>query len=214
MKKTFIPAILLSGMVLGACAANEDHELAERNDGVYQESGNTLNRDDRNDLYNPSNNDTNYGFVREVKSPVPGDTAEIGKEDGINREKTAGMISKMVVALPNVHETSVVVTDAEVLISYKIDQADNKSRFETADQVKKTAMSVVPRWYHVYVSDDPALRQYVENIGSMDPYSADKNTAVQDTVRMMKESSPQGRPMSDLENENGETKEDRIKQSR
>ncbi|RWR06970.1 YhcN/YlaJ family sporulation lipoprotein [Siminovitchia fortis] len=212
MKTAGVASIVLSVMILGACAANE-RETAN-NDAVYKESGNTVNRDDRHDLYNRSNNNNKYGFVREVKSPVPGETADIGRGDTLDREKTASMISKMTVALPNVLDSSVVVTDAEVLISYKLSETDNKTRFETADQVKKTAMSVVPRWYHVYVTDDPALRQYVENIGSINPYTANKNKAITDTIRMMKESSPQGRKVSDTENENGETKEDRMINSR
>ncbi|WP_144461477.1 YhcN/YlaJ family sporulation lipoprotein [Siminovitchia fortis] len=212
MKTTGVASIVLSVMILGACAANE--RQTANNDAVYKESGNTVNRDDRHDLYNRSNNNNKYGFVREVKSPVPGETADIGRGDALDREKTASMISKMTVALPNVLDSSVVVTDAEVLISYKLSETDNKTRFETADQVKKTAMSVVPRWYHVYVTDDPALRQYVENIGSINPYTANKNKAITDTIRMMKESSPQGRKVSDTENENGETKEDRMINSR
>ncbi|RST77764.1 sporulation protein [Siminovitchia acidinfaciens] len=199
-------------MILGACAVNE-RQTAE-NDAVYKKSGNTINRDDRHDLYNPSNNDNNFGFVREVKSPVPGETAKFNRNDAMDREKTASMISKMTVALPNVLDSSVVVTDAEVLIAYKLSETDKKSRFDTADQVKKTAMSAVPRWYHVYVTDDPALRQYVENIASMKPNSADKDQTVRSTVRMMKESSPQGRKMSDTENENGESREDRMINSR
>lgn len=212
MKKSRGAAIFLSVMLLGACGVN-DRQTAE-NDAIYQKSGNTINRDDRHDLYNRSNNNNNYGFVREVKSPVPGETTDINRDDVIDREKTARMISKMAVALPNVLDSSVVVTDAEVLIAYKLEETDKESRFETADQVKRTAMSVVPRWYHVYVTDDPALRQYVENIGSMDPTSASKNKTVRTTIEMMKESSPQGRKMSDSENENGETTEDRMMNSK
>ncbi|RST58922.1 YhcN/YlaJ family sporulation lipoprotein [Siminovitchia terrae] len=212
MKTARVASIVLSVMILGACAANE--RQTAKDDGVYKESGNTINRDDRHDLYNRSNNNQNYGFVREVKSPVPDETADFGRGDALDREKTASIISKMTVALPNVLDSSVVVTDAEVLISYKLSETDNKTRFETADQVKKTAMSVVPRWYHVYVTDDPALKQNVENIGSMDPYSSNKDNAIKDTIRMMKESSPQGRKVSETENENGESKEDRMINSR
>lgn len=212
MKKSGVAAVALSVMILGACAANE-RETAE-NDAVYQESGNTLNRDNRHDLYNPSNNNNNFGFVREVKSPVPGETANFNRNDTIDREKIASMISKMTIDLPNVLDSSVVVTDEEVLIAYKLSETDKKSRFETADQVKRTAMSAVPRWYHVYVTDAPALRQYVENIASMNPNSANIEKTIRQTVRMMKESSPQGRKMSDTENENGESREDRMMDSR
>lgn len=57
------------------------------------------------------------------------------------------------------------VTDEEVLVVY---DTNAKDRTETADQVKRTAMSVVPRYYHVYVSDDyQTLAQDVENFATV-----------------------------------------------
>lgn len=194
MKKIKIITLLSAAFLLTACGA-EERRVANTDDDqtIYKQSGNTMNQDDRHDLYNESNNNSNrYGFVREVKSPVPGESADITAQDGPQREQLARSISKMTVALPDVLDSSVVVTDEEVLVSYKTNGGDQNNRKEIADQVKKTALSVVPRWYNVYISDNPAHRQYVENIASMGPYNQSNHKAIRDTVEMMKKDSPQG----------------------
>ena len=71
----------------------------------------------------------------------------------LNREQVANIISQFSTDIPNVNDVATLVTDQEVLIAYK---TDSKNRNLTADQVKKTAMSVVPRYYHVYVTDKKA----------------------------------------------------------
>lgn len=189
--KKLIPALAISGILFSACGAN-DRQIAE-NDAVYEDNGNTVNRTDRIDLYNESNNNQNFGFVREVKNPVPGESTNINPGDIVSREQLANQIGKLTVGLPNVNDSSVVVTDKEALIAYQADTSDERSRAEVADQVKKTAESALPRWFGIYVTDDPSLRQYVENIASMTPNRANTDKAVRDTVKMMKKNSPQGR---------------------
>ncbi|MFS0647031.1 YhcN/YlaJ family sporulation lipoprotein [Siminovitchia sp. 179-K 8D1 HS] len=194
--KKFISALAISGILLSACGVN-DRQAAENNT-VYKKSGNTVNRTDRNDLYNGSNDNQNFGFVRQVKSPVPGESTNINPGDIVSREQLANQISKLTVGLPQVNDNSVVVTDKEVLIAYQADAADERSRAEVAEQVKKTAESAVPQWFGIYVTDDPALRQYVENIASMTPNRGNTDKAVRDTVKMMKKNSPQGRNDSNM----------------
>ena len=102
----------------------------------------------------------------------------------------------------NVDDVSTLVTDEEVLIVY---ETDSENRDQTADQVKRMAMSVVPRWFHVYVSDDTSLRKEVENFASLDTDSRDVDDLVDGVVKQMLKS-PQGRDMSSGENANGEAK--------
>ncbi|MBS4222900.1 YhcN/YlaJ family sporulation lipoprotein [Lederbergia citrea] len=205
MKHKWIVPIFISTLVLAACGAN-DRRVAE-NDHLYHKSGNSIDVAEHGDIYNDNRNQANndlFGFVRQVKSPVPGETIDT-KPIRINREQTANNISKMAVNLPNVQDASVLVTDQEVLVAYLINNTDEKVRFETADQVKKIAISAVPRWFHIYVTDDPALRQNVENIASMNARSTNKDKTVRDTVNLMLERSPQGRHLNKGENANGET---------
>lgn len=193
----------LSGLLaLTGCGANE---MAGRDD-IYEESGNTINvNDERADIYNVknTNNSGDFGYVRHQKSPIN------GRNNGdhylaIDREKVADSISKLSTDIPNVHDVATLVTDEEVLIAYN---TDSKDRNLTADQVKRTAMSVVPRFYHVYVTDNPNLIKNVESYATLDSNSRNIDSIVdQLIVQMLK--SPQGRPMSDSENENGVTKDE------
>jgi hypothetical protein len=193
LKKGWIVTIAISAGVLTACGTHNNN-LAE-NGTLYHKNGNNINVREHADIYNQNpgtQEDDNFGFVRQIKSPVPGKTIDPLPIKLSNREDTANMISKLTVTLPNVVDSSVLVTDQEILIAYQISDTNETARFETADQVKKTAMGSVPDWYHVYVTDDPALRQDVKNIASMNAYSANKDKTVRKTVKLMLERSPQG----------------------
>ncbi len=173
---------------------------------VYEESGYTINQQDRNEIYNDdgilNNGDeqSNFGYVRHQKSPVPGESRTYNNLPTLNREVVADLISKISTTLPNVNEAATLVTDEEVLVVY---ETDSENRFETADQVKKSALSVVPRWYHVYVSDNPVLIRDIERFGLLDTNVRDVDKILESTISRMLES-PQGRKISTGENENGE----------
>jgi hypothetical protein len=211
MKKAIIALGICGAAALTGCANdNASPNGREGNTGIYQRSGNTLNvNDQRADLYNEDGNkkgltDTSedFGYVRHQKTGVMGTDNNMDVYQSIDREQLADMIGRYSLMAQNVDDVSTLVTDEEVLIVYK---TDSENRFETADQVKKMAMSVVPRWFHVYVSDDPSLRSEVENFASLDTDSRDVDTMVDGVVKQMLKS-PQGRDMSTGENANGEEK--------
>ncbi|MGE8207565.1 YhcN/YlaJ family sporulation lipoprotein [Heyndrickxia sp. NPDC080065] len=216
LQKKLITATLLGASLLTACGMNTNKNVAET-PGVYKQTGNTINKQNEEDLYNPEKVDTHaersreFGYVRQVKSPVPNKDINY-KGHTINREQVANSISKIAVTIPRVHDAAVLVTDEEALVAYKTDAKDKKGRFEVADQVKKTAISVLPRWFHVYVTDDPALRQDVENIAYMDASSANREDVIKGTVKRMLQRSPQGRKLSDGANANGEMMNETNKQ--
>jgi hypothetical protein len=195
MKKSIITAGLCCLVALSGCNNDQNAEL-------YEQSGNTINRTDRSELYNENitNDNKHFGYVRHQKSPVPGKST-VYSMPTIDREVVADMISKMSTQLvPSVNEAATLVTDEEVLIVY---DTDSDNRFETADQVKKTALSIVPRWYHVYVSDNPRLMKDIERFGVLDATSRNVDQIITTTIERMLES-PQGRKISDGENANGE----------
>ena len=210
MKKTIIALGICGAAALTGCANdNASTDNRDGKTGIYQQSGNTLNvNDQRPDLYNEDGRkglkDTSedFGYVRHQRTGVMGTDNNMDVYQAIDREQIADMIGRYSLMAQNVDDVSTLVTDEEVLIVYK---TDSDNRFETADQVKKMAMSVVPRWYHVYVSDDPNLRNEVENFASLDTDSRDVDTMVDGVVKQMLKS-PQGRDMSTGENANGEGK--------
>lgn len=202
-------AWILTGMsaiaLLSGCA-----ELNEST-SLYEKSGTTINVRSRNDLYNEhgvrngaDSRLTNFGYVRHQKSPIPGDTTQYATIPVLNRENVADLISKLCTQLPNVYDVGTLVTDDTVFVVYK---TDSTNRFETADQVKKTAISVVPRYYHVYVSDNPRMFQDIERFGRLDANSRNVDQILQQTIKDMLKS-PQGRKVSSGENENGVQREE------
>ena len=209
MKKAIISLGICGVAALTGCANdNASPGNGDGNTGIYQQSGNTLNvNDDRPDLYNEGGRRSfgekseDFGYVRHQRTGVMGQD-NTNAYQAIDREQIADMISRFSLMAQNVDDVSTLVTDEEVLIVYKTDSED---RFETADQVKKMAMSVVPRWYHVYVTDDASLRKEVENFASLDSDRRDVDSLVDGVVKQMLKS-PQGRDMSTGENANGEAK--------
>ncbi len=177
MRKTLITCGFCGVLMLTGCANNQ----AAQGDGeFYKKSGNTLNvNSERAELYNEGkakslrDKSEDFGYVRHQRNPVMGTNSANDHYAAINREQLANIISQYSTDVPNVDDVSTLVTDEEVLIVYK---TDSKNKSETADQVKKMAMSVVPRWYHVYVTDNTRLRQDVENFATLDSNSRDIDT--------------------------------------
>ncbi|MDM5330459.1 YhcN/YlaJ family sporulation lipoprotein [Neobacillus sp. CF12] len=201
---------IMIGFCLLLTAAGCSKDMATNRD-VYEESGDTINvNNKREELYNEGggrgvrNVSDNYGFVRHQKSPIQGDRGGTEHYSAIDREQVANIISQLSTDIPNVNDVATLVTDQEVLVSYS---TNAKDRNQTADQVKRTAMSVVPRYYHVYVSDNTNLMRDVENLANLDSTSKNARSLVNGLVKQMKKS-PQGNRMSDSEDENGATKDD------
>lgn len=201
-------------IILGLCTITAMTGCSTKDTGkndIYQESGNTINvNKKRYELYREGGShdvrdvSSSYGFVRQQKSPIMGDNTANNLYTALDREQVANIISKHCVTIPNVHDVSTLVTDQEVLVAY---ETDSKNRNLTADQVKKTAMSVVPRYYHVYVTDNKHLRRDVENLAGLHSTSRNARNAVDHVIKLMKES-PQGERMNASEDENGLTPDD------
>ncbi|MGI8384700.1 YhcN/YlaJ family sporulation lipoprotein [Robertmurraya sp. P23] len=192
-----------SMIILGICAMTTltacQNNLGR--DDVQNERSNALSVNDATgDIYNRDKNGSeDFGYVRHKKDEMAR-TQSQNHYAAIDREKVADIIGEYCTDVPNVDDISTLVTDEEVLIVYHTDSSD---RNLTADQVKRMAMSVIPRWYHVYVSDNEALRPNVENFANLGPNSANTETGINQLIKQML-SSPQGKSMSTGENANGE----------
>ena len=199
LKKFILLAGICSLCTLSAC----QNDTAR--DDIYEESGNTINvNNNRAELYQPENSENGnegYGYVRYQKSPVTGDNISNSQDAAIDREKLADTISKFCADLPNIQDVSTLVTDKQVLIIY---DSNTTNRELTADQVKKTAMSIVPRWYHVYVSDNTQLRKTLESYSYLGSNSRNAHTGINKMIKEMLKS-PQGKPVKQEENANGAT---------
>ncbi|MEH7352925.1 YhcN/YlaJ family sporulation lipoprotein [Neobacillus drentensis] len=180
---------------------------------IYEESGNTINvNNKRHELYNEGasrgvrNVSNDYGYVRHQKSPLMNDKTANNHYTALDREQLANIISKYSTNIPNVNDVATLVTDQEVLIAY---DTNSKDRNLTADQVKKTAMSVVPRYYHVYVTDNKVLMRDVENLANTDSTGKNARNLVNGLITQMKKS-PQGQRVNSSEDANGLTPDDKT----
>ncbi|MDN3019810.1 YhcN/YlaJ family sporulation lipoprotein [Paenibacillus sp. BSR1-1] len=205
MKKSIIVIGLCTLTALTGCTKDTKND-------IYEESGNTINvNNKRHELYNEGagrgirNVSNNYGYVRHQKSPLMNDNTANNHYTALDREQLANIISKYSTNIHNVNDVATLVTDQEVLIAY---DTNSKDRNLTADQVKKTAMSVVPRYYHVYVTDNKVLMRDVENLANLDSTSRNTRNLVNGLIKQMKKS-PQGSRMNATEDENGLTPDDR-----
>jgi len=177
-------------LALTACAGNDTDQAGQgQKVNTFNETDNHLHTNSHEPGFKNSDmkkNDTGFGYVRYKRTGVM--TAEDQPKFEIDREQLADMISKLSAQVPNVDDVSTLVTDEEVLVVYATDTED---RHDTANQVKKMAMSVVPGWYHIYVTDDTGLRQNIENFATLNTNSREIHDLIDGVVKQMK-STPQG----------------------
>ena len=198
MMKKHAAILLISTITLGACSMPNTptvkQELEQSVEADTLENGTTEN---------------DFGFANKAANAVDNRGENDGEEYQLDRQVTADAISRYGASIPGIENVSTVVTDEEVLISYQVAQdAEDLDRNEVADQVKRSALSVIPRWYHVYLTDDPSLRVNVESIAQTHLTKVEMEDAIASTIDLMKESSPQGFAIDDGENANGETKDE------
>ncbi|MBL6008298.1 MULTISPECIES: YhcN/YlaJ family sporulation lipoprotein [Bacillus] len=199
MKRTAVSLCLMTGLLSGCGGAGFNN--AEQN-AQHQNETRPIHVSDRDEAFNRHDENEQFGYVRYQKEQLDAEQQETPAPD---REETAHIISSLTVQLPHIQDAAALVTDQEALVVYK---TDSKNRELTADQVKKTAVSVIPRYYHVYISDNPNHMQAIKNYSNLGSSSRDVRDIMSGTIQEMK-TSPQGSPVSENENANGETRQDK-----
>jgi Sporulation lipoprotein YhcN/YlaJ (Spore_YhcN_YlaJ) len=207
IKKSFIVIGISSIFALTACT-NKMAEEDFRNSVSPAKVGSPSQIYDE-DYRGVNKEQEDFGFIRLQKTAVDNQMTNT-MTPGLDREQVADVITRLSLQLPNIDDVSTLVTDEEVLVVY---DTHSKDRMESADQVKKTALSVVPRYYHVYVSDNPNLSQYIENYSTLETDSPNVQSMIDKTIKEMKKS-PQGREVGSNEDENGVMQGEKMKMSK
>lgn len=162
-------------LLLAACS-NEREELGrrkelDRNEGsMYQDdvSRTRYGYDTRNP--NPKKEDrflgqgqNEIGYFRynpDHYQTNPSSFSETGIR--IDRPTLAKHIASLVAVLPNVKESTVLVTDDHVFVGI----IPKKSRDpKTVKEAKRTAESVTPRYFQVHVTDSQDLHSSIDELG-------------------------------------------------
>lgn len=174
---------------------------------IYGRDGQPMNTNTghRYDMYdardeNGNHDQSRFGYVRDQAEPVRNSQRYNENIAAVDYGEIANIINKMVVQLPAIEDSATLVTDEEVLIAY---DSNSDDRELTADQVSKTGLSIVPRYYHVYISDNPEMIHEIERFRSLNVTSPRVDEILETTIKQMLKS-PQGKQLNNGENANGE----------
>ncbi|EGK07833.1 hypothetical protein HMPREF9374_3553 [Desmospora sp. 8437] len=203
MKRWLYPLVAL---ILFTSACNNPSARPERPNDSYDESlyenrdKNALDyvtdrgRRPQHDRYNQ------IGFSRQTGNELYNATdggAVPGPDVYINRSALARQISFLASKLPQVDDAIVVVTDDKVLIGVNADQG--KISDKTLYEVRRTAWSLTPRYYQVYVTRDAAIRNKLNRIGQHAGGTQEKmrmsREEMEDLVSRMDRGEPMKKPL-------------------
>ncbi|MDM5190612.1 YhcN/YlaJ family sporulation lipoprotein [Bacillus sp. DX4.1] len=149
--------LVLSLLTLTLFAACQSANKAE----MQREEGSRVLVSNKDDMYHTEQTNTRLtrvGYSHKQKNEVS--NRQVG---AINRKKVAEMITDMTVKLPDVTNAATLVTDDEVFVVYRAKTTDPAL---VTDQVYKTALSIVPRYYKAYVSTDQKLISQIQGLQS------------------------------------------------
>ncbi|MFS0674362.1 YhcN/YlaJ family sporulation lipoprotein [Ornithinibacillus sp. 179-J 7C1 HS] len=179
-----ILTILALGIVLTACA-HTDNSSGERDQMLDELDPNRENKTE-----NTSNVDDKLGYVNYTKDQLDMDT-ETDHMGAINRTQMADMIARIILRNEGFNRVAALVTDEEVLIAYERDA--EMDQVIASDIASKSAKSIMPGFYHVYVSDNPSLIQDIQSLHNSSSQNQDYHNTIDQIITEMKKS-PQGNP--------------------
>lgn len=159
--------------------------------GLMREDERISNQHNPNTNITPqTGNDVNeqLGYVRYSKNEMD-EELEANHSATIDRNTYADMITRIILRHDGFREVATLVTDREVLIAYEKD--DGMERETAADIAKKTAESVMPGFFDIYVSDNKSL---IGDIQSLHNSSTNReyDNLIEQLINKMKET-PQER---------------------
>ncbi|MFD1020495.1 YhcN/YlaJ family sporulation lipoprotein [Thalassobacillus hwangdonensis] len=194
MNKTFATSILLSaGLLMTACnAGNDDDNALNNGNGDGNLNGNAM--DSYNGPDTTENNDQ-LGYVRYTKDQVD---PEGNYETQVDREAMSDMITKMILSYEQFEDAATLVSDDEVLVAYQ--KPDEMDRDQAADMVKKTAASLVPRYFEIYVSDQASAFDDIQSLNNTSTTDRNYDQVIEEIIKRMRQA-PQGEPLYNDETE-------------
>ena len=162
---------------------------------------NGTNRDEQLEPFDSPTNPTvdnddissKLGYVRYSKEEMELEQDE-NRVVTFNREEMANTITRLILRNNEFEEVATLVTDDEILIAY--DKPQEMDREEAATIVRKTALSIVPRFFHVYVSDQATSFQDIQSLQNSTSLNDDYQTTLEKIIEEMKDT-PQGENIYD-----------------
>ncbi len=196
LKNFIIAGLTCTLLILPACGMDKGDYDGANGNGLNA----TMDARDRAGTpgKTPADAMNDFGYTR-IQSPSD-ERRPLAQAPQIDKKQLSDIISSLIMQSPQINDTATLVTSDKVLIVY---EAKTDDRNKTADMVKKNALSVVPRWFKVYVSDDTTLFEYIERYKNLDETTLHVKNSIDSLVMEMKKS-PQGEKMSGYEGEEGQ----------
>lgn len=185
--KLLLSLVLVITAVMAGCGTTDNTNNAD-SDGDRDQIMAELNpaRDKQ-----PNNSDENnkLGFVRYSKDQLDEDT-EKDHNVTIDRTKLADMITRIILRNDGFQEVATLVTDEEVLIAYA--KGEDIESGLAAEIAKKTAVSVMPGYFDVYVSENETLMLDIQSLHNSSVTDGNYDNTINQIIEEMKKT-PQGR---------------------
>ncbi|GAE27632.1 lipoprotein [Halalkalibacter wakoensis JCM 9140] len=185
LKKSIVVGGLATMMLITGCQLPEQGQTLQRtsNYDSHQPNGGyyPINQVNETDEY------AHFGYTRYERELVMRGNQDVIPV--IDRGRLSDAVTRMVLTNDVISEAGALVTDKYVLVVYDA-QADNREYI--ADQVKRSALSVVPRYYDVYISDDHDLFDEIERFQHLTSATSDIERTIEQTIEEMTQQSPQG----------------------
>ncbi|WP_087972704.1 YhcN/YlaJ family sporulation lipoprotein [Oceanobacillus rekensis] len=190
MRSLFIAAII--GIVFIAGCNTNDNTMTEREQIVDE-------LDPSRNYEAPAGDNTNsqIGYVRYTKEQFENDTVNRNKTFSIDRNEMADMITRIILQNNGFNEVATLVTDREVLIAY--DRNEGTSESSAADIAKRTAMSIMPSYFDIHVSDNETLIHDIQSLHNSSTGNRNYDNTINLIIKEMKKSS-QGKDNEEIRN--------------
>lgn len=180
MKSLFIVTIIVIAFLTG-CNTN-DNTMTERDEIVDK-------LDPSRNYEAPADDNTNsqIGYVRYTKEQFDNDTVNRDKTFSIDRNEMADMITRIILQNNGFNEVATLVTDREVLIAY--DRNEETSEEAAADIAKRTALSMMPSYFDIHVTDNETLIHDIQSLHNSTTENRNYDNTINLIINEMKKSS-------------------------
>lgn len=180
-RKLFLSYFIIVTIVLTGCGDTEN--TSDEHDQIADE----LDPAKENQPANPAG-DNKLGYVRYTKDQLNNDP-EKNHSVTIDRTKMANMITRIILRNDGFEEVATLVTDEKVLIAYS--KNEEMDSMKAADMAKKSAVSVMPGYFEIYVSDNELLMQDIQSLHNSSIEDNNYDNTINQIIKEMKKS-PQG----------------------
>ncbi|WP_077317725.1 YhcN/YlaJ family sporulation lipoprotein [Virgibacillus proomii] len=122
------------------------------------------------------------GYVRYTKDEIDNDN-ENNRSISIDRTEMANMITRIMLRGNSFEEVATLVTDNEVLIAYEKSADTNSER--ATEIAKKTATSIMPGYFDVYVTDNTNLIDDIQSLHNSRTTDGNYDNTIDNIIKEM-----------------------------